>query len=241
MRRFDAFLRHLGHDEWSAFYDLAADKAEICIHRPFYPHGAGGKAQAHLFGALGLTSMDDLLRDCEKKTSARRAACSLFWTLGANQVGRAAISGWRELIAPALAAKRPRTALWPFHGSLPDLLESHDCVIAETYPAEGYAHLRLSPSGKRWSKRDPAQRLLKGATLQAWAAQHGIELTPALRRQLEDGFGRRADGEDAFDAAVGVLSMLGVVLELRPDGAPDTPIVRHIEGWILGQECEARL
>jgi len=28
----------------------------------------------------------------------------MFWTLGGNQVGKAAISGWRELLAPARRA-----------------------------------------------------------------------------------------------------------------------------------------
>jgi hypothetical protein len=42
-----------------------------------------------------------LRRQCERATPTRRAACPLFWTLGSNQVGKAAISGWQEVIAPA--------------------------------------------------------------------------------------------------------------------------------------------
>jgi hypothetical protein len=44
---------------------------------------------------------------------------------------------------------------------------------------------------------------------------------------------------DTLARRVAVLSMLGVALGLRADGAPDTPIVRDMEGWILGQDCEA--
>ena len=43
-----------------------------------------------------------LLRVCELKTEHSQAACSLFWTLGGNQVGKGALTGWQEVIRPAL-------------------------------------------------------------------------------------------------------------------------------------------
>jgi hypothetical protein len=95
----------------------------------------------HVVSALGLDSPADLLRACECATTVpnkRNKACELFWTLGANQVGRAAIAGWRDLLAPAL--REGTTTLWPFHGDLAPLLESGRIVVAETYPAETYAH-----------------------------------------------------------------------------------------------------
>lgn len=40
---------------------------------------------------------------------------------------------------------------------------------------------------------------------------------------------------DAFGTTVGVLAMLDVAMCLAPDGCPDDPVVRAVEGWILGQ------
>jgi hypothetical protein len=34
---------------------------------------------------------------------------------------------------------------------------------------------------------------------------------------------------------VGLLGMVNVLRGGRPPGAPDDPVVRRIEGWILGQ------
>jgi hypothetical protein len=86
---------------------------------------------------LDLICIDDLRRKCELASGARRAACPLFWTLGANQVGRAATIGWRDLLSPALN-NIPNVKLWPFDGSLADLLKPGNTVIVETYPAEYY-------------------------------------------------------------------------------------------------------
>ncbi len=68
----------------------------------------------------------------------------MFWTLGAKQVGKAAICGWRELLAPAL--RRNEISLWPFEGDLTELLKEARIVVAETYPAETYSHLGI-PAG----------------------------------------------------------------------------------------------
>jgi hypothetical protein len=56
-----------------------------------------------------------------------------------------------------------------------------------------------------------------------------------LRAVVEDGFGPEESGEDSFDAVVGLLSMLDVVLNYRAAGAPLDPTVRRVEGWIFGQ------
>jgi len=37
---------------------------------------------------------------------------------------------------------------------------------------------------------------------------------------------------------VGLLGMLNVVLGRRPSGEPDDPLVRRLEGWILGQTAD---
>ena len=41
--------------------------------------------------------------------------------------------------------------------------------------------------------------------------------------------------QDGFDAVVGLLGMLNVVLQARPPGEPDDPEIRAIEGWMLGR------
>jgi hypothetical protein len=69
----------------------------------------------------------------------------------------------------------------------------------------------------------------------AAARELGVELAPELQAQIDDGFGKRPDGEDRFDATVGLLGMLGVVLERHPPGEPADAEIRAVEGWILGQ------
>ena len=73
--------------------------------------------------------------------------------------------------------------------------------------------------------------------LLAWAETAGVELDPRLRAELRNGFGSAADGEDRFDAVVGLLGMLNVVLRHRGPGEPEDERVRRVEGWILGQRA----
>jgi hypothetical protein len=90
---FKSFLLGLGSGTWADFRTVARMPSEISIHRPFYPFAPGQKRQAQLLSGLGLNRIDDLRRECEKKQASRRAVCPLFWTLGANQVGKGAIVG----------------------------------------------------------------------------------------------------------------------------------------------------
>jgi hypothetical protein len=55
-----------------------------------------------------------------------------------------------------------------------------------------------------------------------------------MRHALADGFGPRKDGEDVFDAAVGLLGMIEVV-EGRRLASPIERSAQDWEGWILGQ------
>jgi hypothetical protein len=54
-----------------------------------------------------------------------------------------------------------------------------------------------------------------------------------------DGFGPSPEGEDPFDATVGLLGMINVSLGYKPPGEPDDKVTRKIEGWIFGQEQTA--
>ncbi len=68
----------------------------------------------------------------------------------------------------------------------------------------------------------------------SWAEQSGVLLEPALQREIRDGFGSAANGEDRFEAVAGLLGMLDVVLEYRDSRVPDDDAVRRAEGWIFG-------
>lgn len=230
-------LAEFGAGEWRRFYEVCSTPQEISLHRPFYPARPGGARQQHLLAGLGAASMDALRRQCERAYPGRRAAAPLFWTLGGQQVGKAAISGWRDLLGPALRSGRPGLLLWPFAGRLDRLCAPGHIVVAESYPAEFYGHLGvvLRSGGRGGGKRVQSVRKANGLVLSAWAAQAGVELDPLLAGQLQDGFGGAPDGEDRFDAVVGLFGMLNVVLGRQPPGEVRDGPLRAIEGWILGQ------
>ena len=238
VRSFPELLALLGTGEWSRFYDVAETAHEIHLRRPFYPQRNGKKGeitQRQLVDALGVTAMNDLRRACDLPTAVRGAACPIFWTLGGNQVGKAAILGWRDVLTPALRDATQDVALWPFDGDLPDLIARHSAVVVETYPAEAGTHLGMTPPGRGWSKRSRDGRMAQRRTLMDWAARRPVELAPSLVGAIADGFGASKDAEDPFDALVGLLSMLEVILGYRAAGAPRSEQVRKVEGWILGQ------
>jgi hypothetical protein len=214
------------------FYTVAVRQDEICLGRPFYPMRPGGCSRQQLLAGLRLT-WSDLLRRCDRASPTRPEACALFWTLGGQQVGKAAITGWRDLLVPALRNGRD-LALWPFQGRLRELLARHRFLVAETYPAEFYGHLGLDLKG---GKRSQGARRSNADALLAWAETAGVCLDPALVDEIENGFGPGGSGDDRFDAVVGLFGMLNVVLGCRPSGEPDDPAVRRIEGWILGQSA----
>jgi len=175
--------------------------------------------------------MDPLMRRCERKTNWRKAACCLFWTLGGNQVGRAAIGGWRDVIVPAL--QEDGVHVWPFDGSIDDLLKAGKLVIAETYPAEYYRHfLEELPHG--FGKRNQEHRQVVGQALTYFAGDMGILMDEDLRIKLLNGFGDQRGADDPFDATVGLFGMLEVVLGRRTSGEPEERVISTLEGWILG-------
>lgn len=234
----DDFVAHLPRLD-GQFYTVARHAAEIGTARPFYPHASGVKgtvSRQHLLDGLGMAAPGDLRRRCDHATPDRRAASPLFWTLGPNQVGRAAIAGWRDLLAPALNDGLD-LAIWPFQGTLADLLAQHRYVVAESYPAEFYRHLGL-PLIRSGSKRRQESRRNCAPALLAFAQRIATRLDPRLQQQIRDGFGAKPDGEDPFDASVGLLGTLNVVLGHRPCAAPDEPAITRVEGWILGQAVD---
>jgi hypothetical protein len=229
---FRDLLDRLTTPTWSQFLDVATAKGEIGVTRPFYPRRPGGTARAHLAGGLGLKA-HELLRECERAQPHRVAASPLFWTLGARQVGRAAITGWREVVMPA--SQHSDVGLWPFDGSFETLVREKALVIVETYPAEFYARFGFPKGG--WSKRRQDDRRKRGAELLsslAGPAVTSITLSPGALADLREGFTDRPDGEDPFDALVGAAGMI------RTIEAGDVPCPRldqtiALEGWVFGQ------
>jgi hypothetical protein len=227
---FTDFLGAMGSPPWDSFTSVAWNAADVSLHRPFYPHRPGGTKRAHLYQALGLTG-DELRRVCEK-----RDAEILFWTLGSKQVGKGALAGWALLAAARHAP--PGIALWPFDGGLDILLNGSSRVaVTETYPREYYQHfLRLDVGQGRWSKRQRDDRLKRIPALLAWAESLRVSWDPPLLRRVEAGLSAGPNGEDEFDAVVGLLGMIAVITGTIPTGEPrHNPAIPAVEGWILGR------
>ena len=232
---FPDFLRGLAARP--GFFTVAESLAEVSRERPFYPaRGVKGMTRAAHAAALGLGDARGLSRWCDRATAERPAGAPVFWTLGANQSGKAAIAAWRDWLAPGLAAGAPY-ALWPFEGGIHALLAQGRAVLAEVYPAEALRQVGLVLRRSKRVQRDRAA--LGGALLDVMAAR-GVAPSRALRAMAEDGFGADAAGEDRFDSVIGLLGLAGVLDGARPDFVPEDDAVRRWEGWVLGQTAMPR-
>jgi hypothetical protein len=121
---FLSFLEEFQQGRWKEFDQVAEHPEQISLQRPFYPQRPGHARQAHLLQGLGVDHVDQLRRACERARLGRRAAAPLFWTMGGQQVGKAALCGWREVLNPSVC-------IWPFQGRLDDLLRPGRIVVAE--------------------------------------------------------------------------------------------------------------
>ena len=153
---FPTFLRNAG--KLPDFFSVCPTLDDIRPDRPFYPaRGIAGMTRLSHALALGLPDASALSRACDRATAERPAGAPVFWTLGANQSGKAAIAAWRFLIMPALhrPSSDPLRALWPFDGPFRSLLSPGSVALAETYPAEALRHLgiRLRGSKRRHTDR----------------------------------------------------------------------------------------
>lgn len=217
---------------WPDFFRVCETLTELRIDRPFYPaRGIKGMTRASHALALGLGGASGLSRICDRATLERPAGAPLFWTLGANQSGKAAIAAWRDMLLPALVPRRG-AHLWPFDGPFRSLLAPGEVAIAETYPAEALRHLgiKLRGSKRRQSDRASVAELL----LQAMARLLVVP-SRALIAGVTDGLGADAAGEDRFDCLLGVLCVINVLAGHRSDSTPDDPWLTTWEGWVLGQ------
>jgi hypothetical protein len=225
---FPVFLRGL-HPE-SPFFQVAREIEEVSLARPFYPAGTvvGMGHKLALAQKLGMGEPRKMSRLVDLATASRPAAGQLFWTLGPNQCGKAALAAWRDVLLPGLATLPMR--LWPFDGPLRELAARGSITVAETYPAEAMRHLGIKLEG---SKRDQAARqAVAGQIFDAMNrlnVRRPIELTLAVGK----GFGTAPNADDAFDSLIGALGLINVLTGNRPD-APPGPVDMW-EGWVLGQ------
>jgi hypothetical protein len=211
------------------FFRVCDTLAEVSPGRPFYPRaGRAGMTRAAHAAALGIPSLG---RACDAATDQRPAGAPLFWTLGANQAGKAALSAWREMLVPALLSPDP-PRLWPFQGGLRALLRKGGVVLAETYPAEAMAQLGVRRHG---SKRRQADRAAMAPAIRAAMRRLRVRPARSLAQALAGGFGVDAAGEDRFDCVLGALCVIAVADGVRPDHIPREPAIRNWEGWVLGQ------
>ena len=246
---FRRFLSGLAAEPGPApFLQVCVDLGDVGAARPFYPaRGLRGMSRAAHAAALGLAGAAALSRRCDRATPTRPAGAPVFWTLGANQSGKAAISAWRDLVMPELAARPDRLRLWPFDGTLAGCVATGGdpaglVTLAETYPAEALDQLglRLLRAGHasptvRGSKRRQADRAAVGGALLGCLDRLGAVADPLLRDMVLAGFGSDPAGEDRFDSVAGLLCVLSVLGDRRRDHIPDDAWVRRWEGWVLGQ------
>ncbi len=217
---------------WPDFFRVCETVAEIRVDRPFYPaRGVKGMTRAAHANALGLGSASGLCRACDRATIERPSGAPLFWTLGANQSGKAAIAAWRDMLLPAMTQK-DGTRLWPFEGPFLSLLAPGSVAVAETYPAEALRHLGIRLRG---SKRRQADRAAAGDAMLAAMARLAVVPDAALVEAALAGLGADPAGEDRFDCLLGVLCVINVLEGHRPDTTPDDPWLTSWEGWVLGQ------
>lgn len=214
------------------FFTVNDTLETVGLPAPFYPmRGVKGMTRASHAAALGLPDADALHRWCDRATATRPAGAPPFWTLGANQSGKAAITAWRDWLAPALVAGAPLD-IWPFAGRLHGLLRRGRLAVAEVYPAEALRQLGLKLTG---SKRDRAARLALAEPLLEVMARLRVAPSPEAAAMLRDGFGADAGGEDRLDCTLGLLALIAVLDEVREDTIPEDDMVLRWEGWVLGQ------
>jgi hypothetical protein len=236
INKFREFLSLLSSPRFASFADPANTIDQVCLERPFYPRRPGGTSRSQLVQAHGVSEFNDLRRLCERPPYSCPAASPLFWTLGGNQVGRAAATGWKEVLAPLHA--EGSTRFWPFDGPISGLTAQLGVTVAETYPADAARFLGIRPS--KFSKSNQDDRRAVGGRIVSAAELHGVTFDKEVRRAIADGFPAEWGKDDGFDAVIGLIGLAAVLSGSRGEGAPPSP-TRDVEGWILGLDGMAHL
>ena len=102
---------------------------------------------------------------------------------------------------------------------------SRRSVLSRGRPTEFYGHLGL-PANK-----SPVVRQSAAPAVRAAAGRLRLPLSSEVEGQIDRGF----MNDDAYDAFVGLLGMINVLLGNRPASPELDRDVARIEGWIFGQ------
>ena len=151
----------------------------------------------------------------------------MFWTLGGKQVGKGMITGLEELILPNL----DDISIWPFDGPLSDLEKLNKPVICETYPGAAYEMIGINR--QHLSKTNQESRKQTIPAITKWHKNRTVKFDEGLLELIENGFGSQKDGEDRFDALLGLIKMIDVASGHIPERTKSLPDI-EVEGWILG-------
>jgi len=232
-------LPNFGNGEWSDFFSKTDNSELVSIHRPFYPRTGKPKGSTSVVRhvqALGIERSEQFRR-CERRTCYRNEASPLFWTIGARQVGTAAMCGWQEILQPLIREENRGFQIWPFEGDLESITNNDHDVVVETYPGEAYSHIGF-PNFWR-GKRIQEERRARASNILNWTENNHVTVSGQILARIQDGFGSQPSGEDHFDAVVGMCSVIDVVEGRRREGPEDFRNLGGIsnhEGWIFGQE-----
>jgi hypothetical protein len=241
-RNFRDVLKRLSNDSakmfepCTTFNDASAD-------RPFVENLRGEGIQAKWACRIGFPMQDrklvGLKRVCEVEGGQ-----SLFWLVGANQVGKAALNGWRNILLPLLGignengpGNLPEPSaikLYP-HDLAPNFAfqsDANSVVIFETYPAIAWKMLCKRETYRKTSTSD---RKSIGSRIIEWADQLNASLVDGLRAEIESGFDCK-NGDDRMDALIGALHMIEVA-QSGQLSTPTTGVNLRLEGWILGRDA----
>jgi Transcription elongation factor, GreA/GreB, C-term len=234
---FADWFRQLDLD--SPFFEVASGIDEVSIQQPFFPRLITTKStgiQARFHQALGLTA-EQMLRRCDRPHCGHGGASPMFWALGPKAVAKMTLAGWRNTIRPALAEPRRLYTIWPFDGPMAELLEGSDAVIVETYPRDAYLQLGLKMGLPGTAKTKQADRAADAPCMFDWCVANAVRPEDRLSDQITGGFGDGKDGEDQFDAVVGLFGMIDAMRRASEPELPDDPQVRLVEGWMFGRHA----
>lgn len=151
----------------------------------------------------------------------------IFLTSGIpGSVGSGTRALWQELIV----LKHSSTfRVWPFHGSLPELLRQDDPVFAEIYPKACYGialaeslPAPLIPISK--TKADARHEAIEDLKLSHWLARQHVTITD---------FESALTNEDDFDALLSATALTRLFIEKAPFESPETTD-SVAEGGVLG-------
>lgn len=215
----------LGPSVPTDFFEPVSKPEDWSPQRPFIrpPHGRFS------LKAFIAAADDGFYRQIDKQLHAN----PIFLTSGIpGSVGSGTRALWQELIA--LKHFSPYR-VWPFHGSLADLLRHTDPVFAEIYPKACYG-IALSeslPAPMRQiskTKKDARRKAIADLRDSHWLVREHLTINH---------FDAALSNEDDFDALFSAVALTRLFLEKAPFESPGTTD-RIAEGGVLGAASLAR-